>query len=645
MNARITYLKECVRHHTPDIDAYHVISENDYDRVTDREEVFRKAYFLTRFASEIPVVIDEKELLLGSMRFAAQRRPSRNKGHIAVDYRMLLREGIPGVRKMIEKQSTAYTPAFREAHLAFSHWISRHADAAAAYPALSESEKTCRALLTRAPASFREALQLIWFVHVFLHAEGSEAAVSFGRFDDYLYPFYEHDLQNGILTREEAKELLMCFWLKTCEGDESQNLTLGGPTENELTFLCLEVTFELKVTQPSVSVRISPTTSDTLWNQTIDLIRTGIGMPAIFNDEVIVRALSRLGISFEDAENYAIIGCYEANPDGVTFGTTAAGGVIFLNTILQEFLERESSYSSFDACYQDFLSYLKTFYDTVALPVFRKNWEEIQTKMVSPFQAVCFDDCLEKGTPCELGGCRYTMFGINILGIGTIIDSMYAIKKIVFEQGYDYASFIDQVKHNFPDPVLAERCRNLPGKYGTDSEETNTMANEISGVIAELVENGTIAEGVIPYAGLFIFLMDVHSAGYRATPDGRRDGDRLSYGIAASDLCLGKTVTSLLNSATHIQNDRFADGNPLLFRLTERETEGEKGRELLKALIRSYFEKGGFQLQINVCRADMLRDAQRDPDSYRDLVVRISGYSEYFTRLPVHVQNALIERI
>ena len=159
------------------------------------------------------------------------------------------------------------------------------------------------------------------------------------------------------------------------------------------------------------------------------------------------------------------------------------------------------------------------------------------------------------------------------------------------------------------------------------------------------MDGGKIADGVIPYAGLFLFLADVNSARYPATPDGRRAGERVSYGIAASDIAAGKTVTSVLNSSANIVNDRFADGNPLMIRMNKSEVGGEKGNVILKSLITSYFKNGGFHIQCNIVDVETLKAAQSKPEEYSDLTVRISGYSARFTTLSETVQNALIERM
>ena len=642
MTERMEYLKKMIGKETADISAYREISEKEYQGINGKEEIFRKSHFLRAFADKIPVIIDPQELIIGSMRF--WKPHYRNIGHIIVDYRMILREGIPGIRKKIKELSAKEAAAFSEAFEAFSVFIRRYAEAAEKY-GMATVAKNCFFLTEDVPKSFHQALQLVWFVHLFLHAEGMAAAVSFGRFDDYMYPFYKNDIEAGVLTREKAKELLMCFWLKTCEGDESQNLTLGGNVENDLTFLCLEVTAELKVQQPSLSVRTNEETSDKLWDKMIELVKCKLGMPAIFNDRTVIKALEAVKVESSDAANYAIVGCYEANSEGNTYGTTANAGKFYLHDVLLEFMNPDRNYICFEDFYEDFKEFFVDKYNRDILPQFREKWIDIRNDFVSPFQSACIGGCLESGIPAELGGCKYTMAGINVLGIGTLVDSLYAVKKIVFDyKMYPYGSFADQVKNNFPDKSLAQKCKDLKGKYGTDHPETNHLARELSCFISDLVNNGEIYEGVIPYAGLFIFLHDIYSEEYPATPDGRLRGERISYGVGASDFCVDKTVTTVLNSASHIAHDRFADGNPLMFHISEREVEGEKGSELLKALIKSYFAKGGFHLQINVTDSETLKAARANPQDYSDLIVRISGYSEYFTKLDDAVQMALIER-
>lgn len=643
MNERIEYLKTVVFANTPDIAAFKELDKKEYLEFS-AGEIKRKSHFLNSFAENIPVVIDEKELIIGSMRFWHSGVSARNVGHIIVDFETILKLGIIGIKEKIAIFEGETADALRESVFAFEKFILRYANAAEEKGMYSVAEN-CRNLVVFAPKTFYEALQLVWFVHLFLHAEGVSAAVSFGRFDCYMYPFYKRDIENGVISEEELRELLMCFWLKTCEGDESQNLTVGGDTENELTFLCLDITAELKVKQPSVSVRICENSSEKLMDKTLKVIKCKTGMPAIFNDKTVISALRNAKVEPKDAENYGIVGCYEANSAGNTFGTTACAGKFYLHDIMVAFLKQNNDYCEFSAFYSAFTEFLKDTYNGEILNEFRNNWQDIRNKLISPFQSVCMGDCLENGVPCELGGCKYTMAGINILGIGTLVDSIYAIKKLVFEEkAITFKDFTFQVLNNFPNKQLSKKCKNLKGKYGTDNDETNRLASELSLFIARLIENGEIHDGVTAYAGLFVFLHDVNSENYPATPDGRLKGERISYGVGASDFCEGKTVTSVINSATNIANHCFADGNPLMFNIAESQIVGEKGDLMLKSLIKSYFEKGGFHLQFNITDANTLKDAQKNPQNYSDLIVRISGYSEYFTKLDIGVQNALIER-
>ena len=237
----------------------------------------------------------------------------RNHGHICVDYGKVLKLGINGLRKEISKMPESDNKkAFAQSLEAFSVFISRH---------------NCAKLAEQAPDTFHEALQLVWFVQTFLHVEGDAAAVSFGRFDQYLGSFLDKDLENGIITEEQAFELLCYFCIKCCEGDESQNLTLGG-NENRLSTLMLQVMSELQIWQPSISVRIGANTSEFFWDEALNLCAAGIGMPSFFNEPIVSTALKKLGIPYERAEDWGIVGCYEASPQGDCYPLTVAGGFV-----------------------------------------------------------------------------------------------------------------------------------------------------------------------------------------------------------------------------------------------------------------------------------------------------------------------------
>ena len=648
MKINLDFLKKNVENVTEDIEAYKAIAKKNYFDNENSSEIMRKAEFLTAFAREMPIVLTDGEPIIGSMRFS-RKFLNLNKGHITVDYRMLLREGIAGVKKRISHLKTPDGAAFSVALDAFSEFIARLADAAEG-KGLTEPAKNCRKLLSAPPKSFHSALQLVWLVHLFLHAEGSASGVSFGRFDLYMYPFYKRDVELEILAAEDAEKLIGAFFLKCCEADESQNLTVGGDSENELSFLILKVCGELAVKQPSVSVRVGKATSQSFFSAAVKALTVGTGNPCFFNDRVIIPALKRIGIEDADAENYGIVGCYEANPEGCCFGTTSSAGFFYLHDVLTEFLGRvrEESYADFSTFLVAFKSFFKKKYNGEILAYLRSDrWEHrVMGECPSPFESLCIGSCLESGVCAEHGGAKYTLAGINILGIGTLTDSLYVIKKLVFElKEYSLSYLVENMSENFSDEALYLKCRNMRGKFGTDDPETNQLVRELSLFISELLDAERLHDGVVSNGGLFVFLHDVDSESYPATPDGRRRGERISYGIAPSDIALGKTLTSVLSSSSNIASDRFANGCPMQIRLSRTELSADNAELILASLIKGYFAHGGFHIQINIADTEELIEAKKNPDLHDDLIVRISGYSDHFTRLREDIQDALIERI
>jgi formate C-acetyltransferase len=496
---------------------------------------------------------------------------------------------------------------------------------------------------------FDQALQLVWFIQIFLHAEGQNAAFSFGRLDQYLGAYYKKDIDTGHLTESKARELLQCFYIKSCEGDESQNLIVGGidergvNAENGLSCLCLSAMKELQVWQPSLSVRIGPKTSDAFWQEAIDLTLTGTGMPSFFNDVAVIKAIQAIGIPEKRARDYAIVGCYEANPQGDTLGLTVAGQIV-LPTLFLDYLQESQVPDSFDAFYSAFKTYLSERYIQDILPQFQKRRDDIRKGYSSPFQALCLEGCIQKNRTAEEGGGRYDLFGVNILALGTLIDSIYAIQKVVFEEkSLGWTDFIRQVKTEFSNERTFLTCRKMSGKYGSDNSETNHLAKDLSEFIAGIVLDHPLRGGVRPYPGFFIFTGDIYSQ-LPATPDGRRLGERLSYGAGPGELCSEKTPTSILNSVSSIAHDLCACGNPLLLSFNKKDIQGEQGRQMLQQLIKTYFQNGGFHLHLNIQDARTLREAQESPDAHADLLVRISGFSARFVILNKQLQNAIIER-
>lgn len=547
--------------------------------------------------------------------------------------------------------------AFATATEAFGAYIGRHARLARSLAAGATGRRAdelcrladdCDHLAERPATGFRQALQMVWFVHVFLHAEGGAVAYSFGRFDQYLWPYLEADLQTGELTWDEAAELVACFLLKCCEGDESQNLVVGGldgagtNAENPLSLLALEVSRELAVWQPSVSVRIHDGSSDEFWDGAVRLCAAGFGMPSFFADGVVTEALVAAGVSPSRAWDWGIVGCYEAAPQGDT-GEVTTGGRWQLPAVLAEWFATLDEPETFSALLDDLRQYLAADW--------RERWDEaaehcrqMAERQPSPFEAVCTSGCIESGLTCQEGGARHSLYVVQILGLGTLVDSLWCIRQLVFEdRAISLRTLREQVAADFPDDALRLRCRNLAGKYGTDSEGSNALAEELSAHVADLVLSRPLPDGTQPYPAFFNWLADVHVQ-FAATPDGRRTGERVSYGAGPTELALGRTPTSTANSAAHLAHRRCAAGNPLLISLPAADVAGPAGRQRLRHLVEGYFRQGGFHVHFNVLDAEQLRRAKAEPERHADLTVRISGYSARFCALDERLQDALIAR-
>jgi formate C-acetyltransferase len=262
----------------------------------------------------------------------------------------------------------------------------------------------------------------------------------------------------------------------------------------------------------------------------------------------------------------------------------------------------------------------------------------------SPFEAVCLTGCLTSGLTSAEGGAKYNLFGVNVMGLGTLVDSLYAIKTLVFDRGeLTLADLQKDVAASFPDAARLARIRSLPGRYGSDSAETNTLVVGQSRLVTDLILNSRLANGVRPYPAFFRFGGDIGYAG-PATPDGRRDGERCSYGVGPGIYTKGASLISILNSAAKVCHDRCGCGNPLTISFNRGDIQGEEGRQRLRQVIETYFRLGGFHLQINVVDANQLRAAKAAPGEHLELTVRISGFSAHFVSLGERWQDAIIER-
>jgi len=650
--------------------------------------VLRRAQAFAAICREWETPIGPDELIVGSQRGNLARGPMSDEqnarhaaiqqaytelgiafgeGHMVCDYGRILREGLRAqVERIDELLSQAdETDGRRDCWLAmrttceaartFSHRYAAAAESAAqATEDLTEAQEllgiatTCELVPWEPARTFRQALQSFWLCHLLLHVESPSVAVSPGRMDQYLWPYYEADLAAGRITPEEAEELLAYLWLKLWEGDESQNVTIGGvdaegrDVTNDLSYMMLRLTGRLRAFQPSISVRVGKSTPLEFTRQAAALSRIGIGQPSFFRDEVVQQGLWEIGVPAAEAWDWAIVGCYEAVVSGAEWGRTVAGGVNLPAVVLDALQAEPESFAELMAATRSELA------AAIDRSVEAANAHERAEAAgaPSPFQSVLMRDCLGKGLDIYSGGARHNHSACWIAGLATAVDSLVAVKRVVYEEGkLTVRELADLLASDFES---AEDLRQLllrgAPKLGNDEAEVDELARELCDLFCDELATRRNARGGRIKPSLAMYQQHFMGLQMPATPDGRRAGAALSAGIAPTQGCNERGVTATLASCAKLPHHRAANGNFLILSMSPEHIGGDEGLERLVQLIVTYFAQGGSHLMVNVVDADTLRDAQAHPERHRDLMVRISGLSAYFVTLDKDTQENIIER-
>ena len=540
----------------------------------------------------------------------------------------------------------------------------------------------CEHVPARAPRNFWEALQYYWFVHLGVIIEfNTWDSFNPGRLDQHLYPFYQQGLASGELTRERAKELLQAFWIKFnnqpappkvgVTAQESGTYTDfalintggvkvdGSDAVNELSFLILDVVEEMRLVQPSSMVQISQKTPDAFLKRALKIIRTGFGQPSVFNTDAIIQELVRQGKSLEDARLGGASGCVEAG----AFGKEAyiLTGYFNLTKVLEITLNNgldprtgrkiglstgdPASWRTFDDLYQAFERQLNYF---VEIKIKGNNIIErlYAHYLPAPFLSLFIDDCLQRGRDYHNGGARYNTSYIQGVGIGTITDSLASIKYNVFDQKLvTMKELLAALEHNYEGyEELRQRFLNKTPKYGNDDDYADSITRQVFESYFRAVDGRPNTRGGAHRINLLPTTVHVYFGQVcQATPDGRRAGEPLSEGISPVQGADRHGPTAVIKSAAKI--DHLRTGGTLLNqKFTPSLLAEDEGLDKLAKLIRTYFRLDGHHVQFNVVTAKILREAQRHPEKYRDLIVRVAGYSDYFVDLPKKLQDEIIKR-
>jgi pyruvate formate-lyase/glycerol dehydratase family glycyl radical enzyme len=540
----------------------------------------------------------------------------------------------------------------------------------------------CSHVPSHAPRNFWEALQFYWFVHLGVITElNTWDSFSPGRLDQHLHPFYKMGLEDGTLTPEKARELLECLWVKfnnhpappkvgvTAAESGTYNdfaaIDLGGLRPdgtdgvNELTYLILDVIDEMRLIQPSSNVQLSKKSPDRILKRACEIVRQGWGQPSIFNADLVVEELVRQGKSIEDARIGGTSGCVETG----CFGKEAyiLTGYFNLAKVLEVTLNngldpRTSKriglqtgdplhFESFENLFEAFRKQLKHFVD---IKVKGNNIIErlYANHMPAPFLSTLIDDCVKRGKDYNDGGARYNSSYIMGVGIGTLADSLAAIKYHVFdEKGLSITTLLQALKDDFQgNEKVRLMLWNKTPKYGNDDDYADDLLRAAFNMFYDEINGRGNTRGGLHRVNYLSTTCHVYfGAVTGATPDGRRAGEPVSEGVSPVQGADRHGPTAVIKSVAKM--DQVRTGGTLLNqKFTPMLLEGDHGIEDLSHLVRAYFKLDGHHIQFNVVTSETLRDAQTNPDKHRDLIVRVAGYSDYFCDLNKALQDEIIAR-
>ena len=612
-------------------------------------------------------------------------------GHFLPNYEKMLKLGVKGYLEPIEGKEGDLHRAARiacEGLVDFSRRLAREAEGLAVQEKnaertaeLNEIARICYKVPYGPAETFHEALQSLWLTHIAVNLEGLNSAISFGRMDQYLYPYYQRDLEEKRITRERARELLLCFSAKATEHvfllSERisqyhggylvvQAAIVGGMDRegkdavNDLTYLFLDVMEESGLRDPNYQARIHAGSPPNYLRRVAEVARKGNGVPALFNDGAAIASLVSHGYPLEEARGYATVGCVELALPGKSFLSTDAG-LFNLPLCLELALNRGRRLKSrrqAGAGTPDPISF--TGIDQV-IEAFRVQVEHMVARMIrdlqviekgnsdyhpTPLSSLLVDGCLESGRDVTAGGALYNSSGIQGVGVADVADSLAALDEVVFQRHkYTIAQVLEALRDNFAsDPRIQAELLKAP-KYGNDHPLPDKYANLVVRVFHSALARHRSTRGG-PYVPGFYSVTCHVAFGRRvgALPSGRRAGESFaaSLGPANGQDRLGPTA--LLNSVAHIDSNLAPNGYALNLRFDPHTLAGDRGVNILAALVKGFFDSGGMEMQLNVLDPEMLEDARRNPGKYPELVVRVSGYCAYFDDLPDAAKEEIIAR-
>lgn len=657
---------------------------------------------------------DEVQVFMETGFFGMEGKLNAGDAHLSVNYARLLKDGLAGYEARTKSLQAALDLTqpesidknifykavlivigavrdFSERYSTLAKELAGKAEGARREELLEMSRIAAR--VPYAPAqTFREAVQSVWFIQLVLQIESNGHSLSYGRLDQYLYPYYQRDIEAGRITRAQALELLSNLWIKSLTINKVrsqahtlssagspmyQNVTIGGQTPekrdavNDFSFVVLQSIAQTRLTQPNLTVRYHKNIDKRFFDECIEVVKLGFGMPAFNNDEIIIPSFISYGVKEEDAYNYSAIGCVEtAVPGKWGYRCTGMSYMNFPRILLVAMndgvdLTSGKRFAKGYGCFADMTSYdelLRAWDGTVReltrASVITENAIDKASERDVP-DVLCStltDDCLGRGKTIKEGGAVYDFISGLQVGIANLADSLAAIKKLVFdEQRVTPAALWQAILDDFATPEGA-RIQDLllheAPKYGNDDDAVDGLVVEAYDSYLDEIKKypntrfGRGPIGGIRYGGTSSISANVgQGMGTMATPDGRRAHAPLAEGCSPAHNCDRHGPTAVFKSVAKLRTEKITGGVLLNQKMTPAMLATEENKQKLEMLIRTFFNRlHGYHVQYNIVSRETLLDAQKHPEKHKDLIVRVAGYSAFFNVLSRATQDDIIAR-
>ena len=658
---------------------------------------------------------DEVSVFMETGVFGMEGKLNAGDAHLAVNYERILAEGLKGYEERTKKLKAALDftkPESIDKNVFYKavlividavHTFANRYSKLAQDMALTETDakrkeelleisRICAKVPYEPASSFREAVQAVWFIQLILQIESNGHSLSYGRFDQYMYPYYKKDMENGSLSEESALELLTCLWIKTLTVNKVrsqahtlssagspmyQNVTIGGQTTdkkdavNELSFTVLKSVAQTRLTQPNLTVRYHANLNKKFFDECIEVMKLGFGMPALNNDEIIIPSFINWGVKEEDAYNYSAIGCVEtAVPGKWGYRCTGMSYINFPRVLLcamnngvdltskKRFTKGYGYFTEMET-YEDLLAaWDKTVREMTRYSVIVENAIDKASERDVP-DVLCSaltDDCIGRGKTIKEGGAVYDFISGLQVGIANMADSLAAIKKLVYEEKkITKQQLWDAILDNFQSPEnkkIQEMLIEEAPKYGNDNDYVDNLVveaydsylDEIKKYPNTRYQRGPI--GGIRYGGTSSISANVgQGMGTIATPDGRNAFEPLAEGCSPAHNADKNGPTAIFKTVSKLPTEKITGGVLLNQKMTPQMLSTEETKHKLEKLIRTFFNRlHGYHVQYNIVSKETLIDAQKHPEKHKDLIVRVAGYSAFFNVLSKKTQDDIIGR-